>query len=195
MGIFNGNLLNQGGRLAPGPAADTTTVVGSYTQQAIGKLEIEIGGPSAFDSDIVNVFGTASLGGQLQLALIDGFSPGVGQAFSVLQAANVTGAFSNVANGQRLTTIDDLGSFQVNYGSGSVFNSTEVVLSNFLPNLLPGDFNHDGIVNAADHVVWRKQDMGPAAYDTWRQNFGRTAAIGAGAGDASVTVPEPGAMR
>jgi T5SS/PEP-CTERM-associated repeat protein len=194
VGIFNGNLLNQGGKLAPGPAADTTTVVGSYTQQAAGKLEIEIGGPSAFDSDIVNVFGTASLGGQLQLALIDSFTPNASQAFSVLQAANITGAFSNVANGQRLTTIDDLGSFQVNYGSGSAFSPTQVVLNNFLASLLPGDFNHDGIVNAADHVVWRKNDMGPAAFNTWRQNFGRTAVIGAGTGNATASVPEPSAI-
>ena len=64
-------------------------------------------------------------------------------------------------------------------------NPNQIVISNFLPNLLPGDFNHDGIVNAADHVFWREPDLGPAAYNIWRQNFGRTAAIGTGGGAAS----------
>jgi hypothetical protein len=50
---------------------------------------------------------------------------------------------------------------------------------------LPSDFNVDGIVDAADYVMWR-QDAGQlgghiasdanAGYQTWRQNFGHTTA-------------------
>jgi hypothetical protein len=44
---------------------------------------------------------------------------------------------------------------------------------------LPGDFNHDGSVDAADDVVWRKDDInGQPGYGDWRANFGRTAASG-----------------
>jgi hypothetical protein len=65
-----------------------------------------------------------------------------------------------------------------------------------------GDYNDDGIVNAADYVVWRKllgttsslpndPDVGTAIgqqqYATWSENFG---ASGAGSGGRSV-VPEP----
>jgi hypothetical protein len=54
---------------------------------------------------------------------------------------------------------------------------------------LPGDFNEDGRVNAADYVVWRKTDGTPAGFNAWRANFGETA--GAGADSA---VPEPSTL-
>ena len=41
--------------------------------------------------------------------------------------------------------------------------------------LLPGDFNHDNLVNAADYVVWRN-GLGtsyiPNDFDIWRTHFG-----------------------
>ena len=40
---------------------------------------------------------------------------------------------------------------------------------------LPGDFNNDGTVDAADYVVWRKSDGTPAGYNAWRTHFGQTA--------------------
>jgi uncharacterized protein YjbI with pentapeptide repeats len=62
---------------------------------------------------------------------------------------------------------------------------------------LPGDFNHDGAVDSADYVVWRKglgttytQDH----FNQWRANFGATLGGGALAPSAktpSPTVPEP----
>ena len=52
----------------------------------------------------------------------------------------------------------------------------------------PGDFNSDGTVDAADHVVWRKIDGTHPGYDTWRAHFGETV----GGGSTSITtVPEP----
>jgi hypothetical protein len=40
------------------------------------------------------------------------------------------------------------------------------------PTILAGDFNGDGIVDAADYVLWRKQVVGGDDYAVWRQNFG-----------------------
>jgi WD40 repeat protein len=64
------------------------------------------------------------------------------------------------------------------------------------PTALPGDFNVDGSVDAADYVVWGKNQGTQAQYDQWRANFGRTvgsgtiaAGVGAGAG-----VPEPSTL-
>jgi hypothetical protein len=55
-----------------------------------------------------------------------------------------------------------------------------------------GDFNGDGVVDAADYVVWRKTDGTPEGYDTWRAHFGETLGAGAAAtGSASAAVPEP----
>ena len=53
-----------------------------------------------------------------------------------------------------------------------------------------GDFNHDGFVNAADYVVWRKSGGTQADYDVWRGNFGGTFS-GIGSGTEYAVVPEP----
>ena len=55
-----------------------------------------------------------------------------------------------------------------------------------------GDYNEDGIVDAADYVAWRKTpgDFGgdPDGYNTWVANFGE-GALGSGGGSGAV--PEP----
>lgn len=55
---------------------------------------------------------------------------------------------------------------------------------------LDGDYNGDGTVDAADYVVWRRNDGTPGGYDTWRENFGATLP-GSGGGSA---VPEPASL-
>ena len=63
------------------------------------------------------------------------------------------------------------------------------------PDALAGDLNGDGVVDAADYVVWRKNDGSQAGYDLWCANFGRTAGGGAGAsGGISTSVPEPASI-
>jgi hypothetical protein len=69
---------------------------------------------------------------------------------------------------------------------------------------VPGDYNNDGSVDAADYVVWRKNVGGPANslpnnadggpiraahFDTWRANFGM--AESGSAARSHGTVPEP----
>jgi hypothetical protein len=84
-----------------------------------------------------------------------------------------------------------------------------------LANPLLGDYNNNGVVDAADYTVWRDNlgapagtlpndtdggVIGPAQYATWKANFGSAAGGGAAAhsapGDsagANYAVPEPGA--
>jgi serralysin len=75
--------------------------------------------------------------------------------------------------------------------------------------VLPGDYNHDGVVDAADYTVWRdslgKTGSGLAAdgngdnvvnaadYTLWQAHFGQTAGGGSGA-SASGAVPEPASL-
>jgi hypothetical protein len=54
-----------------------------------------------------------------------------------------------------------------------------------------GDYNHNGVVDAADYVVWRKIPGTPAAYDTWRAHFGEPSG---GGGAALSLVPEPSTL-
>jgi hypothetical protein len=55
---------------------------------------------------------------------------------------------------------------------------------------LHGDYNDDGKVDAADYVVWRKNDGTQSDYDMWRANFGRNDDNNSGAGTYAA-VPEP----
>jgi hypothetical protein len=60
------------------------------------------------------------------------------------------------------------------------------------PNPLPGDFNNDGTIDAADYVIWRKTGGSPGDYTTWRTNFGSTFAGGGSSADTlDLAVPEP----
>ncbi|MEX2167906.1 MAG: hypothetical protein WD851_01225 [Pirellulales bacterium] len=59
------------------------------------------------------------------------------------------------------------------------------------PLELPGDYNEDGTVNAADYPVWRdggSPDDTQAGYDLWKANFGNTTEE---LGSGSAAVPEP----
>jgi hypothetical protein len=60
---------------------------------------------------------------------------------------------------------------------------------------LPGDYNLDGTVDAADYVVWREADGTQGGYNAWRANYGRTAVLGAtGFGSANISVPEANSL-
>ncbi|HEY3393407.1 MAG TPA: DUF3466 family protein [Lacipirellulaceae bacterium] len=66
--------------------------------------------------------------------------------------------------------------------------------------LVPGDYNENGTVDAADYVVWRKNDGTEPGYDTWRTNFGRIVGATSRAapspprlGGPTFAVPEPAA--
>lgn len=60
-----------------------------------------------------------------------------------------------------------------------------------------GDYNGNGIVDAADYVLWRKNPAtfggNPSGYNTWRAHFGQTAGSGAGA-TLNGAVPEPATL-
>lgn len=83
----------------------------------------------------------------------------------------------------------------VNPDQGAFFD--DLILTLGSPSL-PGDFNHDNKVDAADYVSWRKGNSptpnSPADYNTWRSNFGATSP---GSGTnllGSASVPEPGCL-
>jgi hypothetical protein len=57
---------------------------------------------------------------------------------------------------------------------------------------LPGDFNHDGVVDAADYIVWRKNNGTPDGYNMWRTSFSTASGSGPTSTDViDSAVPEP----
>ena len=208
VGNYDGYLTNSAGTLAPGHSAGQTIVQDDYTQGEAGTLEIEIGGSEqGGQHDFVNVIGNALVDGQLDLRLVNGFQPAPAQTFVIFDSASLLGVFKNAASGQRVTTTDGAGSFLVHYGPGSAFNPNQIVLSAFeAVTGLPGDYNQNGVVDAADYVVWRDNEgttnmlpndsiggeIGAAHYNQWRAYFGQSAASGAALGRPSrEVVPEP----
>jgi hypothetical protein len=101
-----------------------------------------------------------------------------------------------------LTTVNgpgDLSLFDSITGLWTAMGSDSVAL-NLLPgggqlvgltvSLLPGNFNYDGVVDAADYTLWRdgdSPDSTTAGYARWVENFGQSAASGSGADH----IPEP----
>jgi len=62
------------------------------------------------------------------------------------------------------------------------------------PQALPGDYNDDGRVDAADFVDWRKTDGTAHGYATWRTNFGSTLGgngLASHLNDGTHVIPEP----
>jgi len=184
--MFDGDLTNPiGGTLAPGPAGTgITTITGNYTQQAGATLDIDIAGLAAGMFDTVIVEGNAFLAGAIDVSLVAPFAPSLGDSFTVLETpfGSVSGQFNSVI----MPTFNGL-TFEV------IYNAQNIVLD--VVEALPGDYNDDGTVDAADYVVWRKTDNSPSGYNTWRMHFGETIGSGSGAADsANAAVPEPASL-
>jgi hypothetical protein len=92
-GTVQGNLTS-GGTVRPGTssAPGTLAVSGDYTQQAAGILT---GRVTSSANDRLNVSGAATLAGTLAVST-SGFSPAVGQSFTVLTDGSQTGQFGTV---------------------------------------------------------------------------------------------------
>jgi hypothetical protein len=91
-----------------------------------------------------------------------------------------------LVTGATVTTDPDQGAF---------FDDLMLTLAS---GALPGDYNQDGKVDAADYVVWRKNPTAhggdPGGYNTWRMNFGAMAGSGSGNLLSGGAVPEPAGL-
>jgi hypothetical protein len=81
-----GNVNNSGGQVNPGEvgAAGVLTIQGNYIQSGAGVLNIAIGGPNPGDYGQLVITGTATLGGTLNVSLINGFTPDSGATLQIM---------------------------------------------------------------------------------------------------------------
>jgi hypothetical protein len=97
-GLLDANLSNSGA-VQPGASPGTMTIQppDDYQQSSTGTLAIQIGGATlGTQYDELAVGGAAALDGTLDVRLINGFVPKVGDTFQILTCASLTGAFSGL---------------------------------------------------------------------------------------------------
>jgi hypothetical protein len=93
---FTGDLINNGGTLEPGASPGITNIFGNYTQSIFGTYIAEIAGlTQGSEHDLLNITGTAMLGGLLDVNLLntDRYTPSLGDTFDILMADTITGEF------------------------------------------------------------------------------------------------------
>ncbi len=139
----NGNIVGvvqNGGLVSPGTSPGALNLTGNYSQTPSGELLIELASASSYDQLLVT--GDATLGGTLVVNLLGGFIPDIGQSFTILTADDVDGEFDT----EPFPTAS-------NFGFDVIYNADSVVLT--VLSALPGDYNGNGFVDAADYTLWQ----------------------------------------
>lgn len=170
---------------------------GDYTQLDFATLEIELGGTSNADPDSpqydqLQVAGDVALDGTLDLSFVEGFVGSIGQTFDIVTGNSIAGAFDTIIAPQGMDV--------------SISYLSSIVRVELISAGLPGDFNDDGVVDAADYTVWRdnlgandesalsgngngSNGVDQADYQLWAYNLGTTSP-----GSGSATIPEPATL-
>ena len=193
-----GNSIVNHGILAPGLQIGAITMP-NYAQFSDGSLAIQLRkritpqSQTIIDYDQLNVVGAAFLQGELNITSVGGTWV-ANDKFDIVKAASITGSFTSFS----LPLLN----------AGLVWNvsrtSTEYTL-----RVVAADFDHNGIVEAADYAVWRSSfgsttslaadangngKVDAADYVIWRQNIGNIRGTFAGSGAGGLQpggVPEP----
>jgi hypothetical protein len=193
-GFFGPGTAHFNGGFSPGASPANISIEGSVSFADSNTLFIEIGGTTpGTQYDRLAIDGSATLDGELNISRLNGFMPTGGQQFTILTASSIVNNGFTLAGSA--ANLFDL-----------IVGSTSVILQAIG---LTGDYNHNGIVDATDYVVWRKSAglTGPGLaadgnnnnqidsgdLDVWRSHFGQASGSAAGTGLAGA-VPEPNSL-
>ena len=139
---FRGDLVQDGGILAPGSSPGEVTIEGDYflnSDEEAGVLEIELGGTTPVaDFDKVNVIGDVHLNsGTLRVLLYAGFMPERGNRFDFMDwTGTLTGNYDKL----------ELPKLAEN----RTWDTSALITEGMLSVVLPGDTDGDGDVDDSD---------------------------------------------
>ena len=161
-GTYSGNGVSGTGNvyyeadISPGFSPASVNYGGNVFLDSTSRLIMQLGGTTVGSQyDKVNVAGQLALGGTLDVVLINGFTPALSNSFDLLDWGSLSGHFSSLS----LPALS----------AGLAWDSTQLyttgVLAVVSTNFLPGDFNRDGHVDAADILPAMKALTNPAAYE------------------------------
>ena len=201
-GVVGGNVI-AAGTISPGRSVGTLEINGDLGFSTSGGLEIEIVGTAAGQYDRLEVSGTAALGGTLRVELPNQvgspYVPKLGDQFGFLAASGGAGGMFDAFD---LPALAAGLAWELNPGNVTVFLAVVAAL--------PGDYNFNGVVDAADYTVWRdsfgQEGIGLAAdgdhnsivdgedYAVWKSQFGTTLGSGGSAAAEAAVAPEPASV-
>jgi autotransporter-associated beta strand protein len=198
---FSGAIDLNGGRLTTDIIQDggnfDSSFVTSYPNATFGTGDIHLVSQSPLISGAVSRMtipsGVLNAIGDNATLTIDGINNGL------------RASFAELGNGidERVGHLVLGGTTELNgvtYGSstsGAIFQDDTYFTGNGeIQTGILGDFNGDGVVNAADYAVWRKSySSNLALFSLWQANFGNVSGAGSsGGGLKSAAVPEPASM-
>jgi pectate lyase len=182
----NFDLTVSGGTLGASKV-DGKSIVNGDLMIASGAIQFRLA--SSFVADMFEVHGDLALGGRLDVVPLGGYSPTDGDNWQIIAAENILGSFSSISPGYNVRREGN--SLRLFFGAA--------------PVALAGDYNDDGVVDAADYIIWRKalesgselpnetESLGAVDhedYAAWRNNFGAMRSTETASGTA---IPEPSA--
>ena len=190
-------LIENSGSLVLGSSPGQVTGL-DYQQNADGVWDVELGGLGLSDFDRLTLTGAASLDGTLDLSLIGGYVPALGDTLNILSATGgIAGSFASILQPAGMPA--DL-MFDVN-NLGSILQLEVVDIPSFT-----ADFDNDGDVDEFDLAQWQGDyavngdsdadgDGLSAGFDflAWQQQNGSGAMAVAALG-AAAAVPEPSTL-
>lgn len=173
-GKYTGKLIHEAGLLQ----AEDSLLFGTYEQAEPAVFGVEINSETDYGSLIVSE--TAQLAGSVSVLLGKDYEPAGGELYAILNAGDLE--------------VDDLeligpdaDRFDWLVDGDTLFLEARTVLA--------GDYNADGLVDAADYTLWRDGDpsadangdgqVNAADYTVWANNYGASASA------TSNAVPEP----
>jgi hypothetical protein len=131
------------GDLQPGNSPALVTFENDIHFGVGAGVEIELGGTTVGSQyDQINVVGDVSVDGDLDISLINGFTPSIGQTFTILTADDIVGTFDTESFPAVPGRI-----FDVTYNPQSIVLTVSAAFS--------ADFDLDGDVDGDDLTQWQ----------------------------------------